>query len=91
MPVPLVSVRNWDLNPMSPHAAAGPRLGDDDALKVLGHVDDQILHRLAAHAVDLLRDDVGPRHLELVSLAPHHLDENGQLQLAAADHLHLLG
>ena len=38
---------------------------------------------------DVLGDDVGPRHLQLVAFAPHHLDENGQLQLAAADHLHL--
>ena len=42
-------------------------------------------------AVDLLRDDLGPRDLQLVALAPHHLDQDRQLQLAAADDLHLLG
>ena len=42
-------------------------------------------------AVDLLGDDLRPRHLQLEALAPHHLDEDRQLQLAAADDLHLLG
>ena len=44
-----------------------------------------------ADAVDLLRHDVGPRHLQLEAFAPHHLDQDRQLQLAAADDLHLLG
>ena len=42
-------------------------------------------------AVDLLGDDVGPRHLQLEAFAAHHLDQDRQLQLAAADDLHLLG
>ena len=42
-------------------------------------------------AVDLLGDDLRPRHLQLEALAPHHLDQDRQLQLAAADDLHLLG
>ena len=41
-------------------------------------------------AVDLLGDDVGPRHLQLEAFAAHHLDQDRQLQLAAADDLHLL-
>ena len=44
-----------------------------------------------ADAVDLLGDDLGPRDLQLEAFAPHHLDQDRQLQLAAADHLHLLG
>ena len=40
--------------------------------------------------LDLLGDDVGTRDLQLVALAPHHLDQNRQLQLAAAEHFHLL-
>ena len=42
-------------------------------------------------AVDLLGDDVGARDLELEALAAHHLDQDRELQLAAADDLHLLG
>ena len=42
-------------------------------------------------AVDLLGDDLRPRDLQLEALAPHHLDQDRQLQLAAADDLHLLG
>ena len=37
-----------------------------------------------------LGDDLRPRHLQLEALAPHHLDQDRQLQLAAADDLHLL-
>ncbi len=72
-------------------ALARAELRDHDALEVLGHVDDEILDGLDADAVDLLRHDLGTRHLQLESLAPHHLDQDRQLQLAAADHLHLLG
>ena len=67
-----------------------PHAGDDDALVILGDVDDQILDRLHAHAVDLLDDDLGPRHLQLEAFAAHHLDQDRQLQLAAAEHLELL-
>jgi hypothetical protein len=98
MPVPLVSVRNCE-----PHAAAAvihhlghraaPRadLGDDDALEFFGDVNHEIFDRLHQLAVDLFRDDHRPRHLQLESLAAHHLDEDGELQLAAAEHFHLLG
>ncbi len=41
--------------------------------------------------VHLFRDDVGPRHLELEAFPAHHLDQDGELQLAASEHLHLLG
>ncbi len=72
-------------------AAAHPDLGDDDALKLLGDVDDELLDRLHDLAVDLFRHDVRPGHLQLESFAPHHLDEDRELQLAAPEHLHLLG
>ena len=71
----------------APHAD----LRDDHALELLGDVDDQILDRLHHLAVDLLRHDVGARDLQLEAFAPHHLDQDRQLQLAAAEHLHLLG
>ena len=66
-------------------------LGDDDALKLLGDVDDELLDRLHHLAVDLFRHDVRPGHLQLESFAPHHLDEDRELQLASPEHLHLLG
>ena len=49
-------------------APADAAAGNDHALIILGDVDHEILDRLHAHAVDLLDDDLGARHLELVSL-----------------------
>src|SRR6185369_17918883 len=71
-------------------AAPCPRLRDDDSLKFLRHVDDEIFDRLHLHAVDFPRHDLWTRDLQLVTLSPHHLDEDRQLQFAAADDLHLL-
>ncbi len=71
-------------------ALADARFGDDHALEVLGDVDDEFLDRLGQHAVDVLRDDLGPRHLQFVPFAAHHLDQDRQLQFTAADDLHLL-
>src|SRR5439155_13030776 len=71
------------------HAPAFADLRDDDTLMILGHVDDQVLDRLDDLAVDFFGHDVRPRDLELEALAPHHLDENRELQLAAPDDLHL--
>ena len=71
-------------------AAARAEPGDHHALEVLGDVDHELLDRLHALAVDLLGDDLGPRHLQLVALAAHHLDQDRELQLAAAEHLELL-
>ena len=68
-----------------------PAIRDHDALKFLGDVDHQVLDRLHSDAVDLLRHDLRPRYLHLESLAPHHLDQDRELELAAADHLQLLG
>src|SRR6185436_5739354 len=73
------------------HTAPRARLRDDHALKFLGHVDDQVLHRLHLHAVDLPGDNLRARDLHLVPFAAHHLDQDRQLQLAAADDLQLLG
>jgi hypothetical protein len=41
--------------------------------------------------VDLARDDLGVRELQLVALAAHRLDEDGELQLAAAEHDETVG
>jgi hypothetical protein len=66
------------------------RLRDDDTLKFLGHVDDEIFDGLHLDAADLPGHDFWTRDLQLVSFTPHHLDENRELQFAAADDLHLL-
>jgi hypothetical protein len=55
----------------------------DDAEVVLGDVDGQPLDRLVDLAVDDARHDLRLAHGELEALAPHHLDEHGELQLAA--------
>ena len=68
-----------------------PDQRDDDALVLLGHVDQEVFDRLEDGAVSLARDDLRPRDLQLEPLAPHHLDEDRQLQLAPADDVHLLG
>ncbi len=57
----------------------------DDAGMLLVDVDDDLLDRLEQGAVlGLLVDDLRARHAELEALAAHHLDEDRQLQLAAA-------
>ena len=68
-------------------AAADADLRDDHALIFLGDVDDEILDRLHHRAVDFRDDDLRARDLQLVALAAHHLDEDRELQLAAADRL----
>src|SRR3712207_4830400 len=74
------------------HLAFAPphRLGDD-ADELLGAVDDDQLNRLQRPPLLAPRDDFGLRDLYLVALAPHHLDEDGELQLAAARDLELVG
>ena len=66
-------------------------LVDDSAHGELGHVGHQPLHRLAHLAVDLLGQHTGGGHLELVALAAHGLDEDGQVHLAAARHVERVG
>ncbi len=46
------------------------------------------LHELA---VDALGDDLGARDHELEAFAAHHLDEHGELELAAAEDLEGVG
>ena len=72
-------------------AAAHAAARDHDALVILGDVDHEILNRLHAHAVDLLDDDLGPRHLQLEPFAAHHLDQNRELQFTAAETLNCSG
>src|SRR4029434_4935260 len=72
------------------NAAPCPRLRDDDSLKFLGYVDDEIFDGLHLHAVVSPGHVLRTRYLQFVPLPPHHLDENRQLQFAATDDLHLL-
>ena len=53
----------------------------------LGRVDRRAARPAPCAAVDLLGDDLRPRDLELVALAAHRLDQDREVQLAAAgDH-----
>src|SRR5205085_12292374 len=54
-----------------------------DADILLRHVDRDALHRLAALAVDLLRQHLRLADGQLEALAAHQLDEHRELQLAA--------
>jgi hypothetical protein len=56
----------------------------DGADVLVGDVDDGPFQRLVGGSVDLADDDLGAAHLDLVPLAPHRLDEHGELQLSAA-------
>ena len=68
---------------LHPALADGERLGDD-ADVVLGDVDRQALDRLAEPAVDLAGDDLRLAGGQLEALAAHHLEQDDELQLAAA-------
>ena len=74
------------------HGALAQRqqLGDHAEILV-GHVDAHPLHRLVHLAVDLAGDDLRLAHRQLEALAPHGLDQHGQLQLAASEHLPHVG
>ena len=63
--------------------AQGEQLGDD-AHELLGHVDGEAVDRLVDDAVDLAGEHLRLADGELEALAAHHLDEHGELQLAAA-------
>ena len=70
---------------------AGAELLHHSADIRLGHLDDQVLDRLAQHAVDHLGDDLGAADLKLIALAAHGLDEDREMQLASARHLEGIG
>src|SRR5207247_6822925 len=70
-----------------PAARAGER--DHDALEFLGRVDHEIFYWFDDLPLEVPRDDIGARDLQLVPLTPHHLDQDRQLQLAAPEHLYL--
>ncbi len=54
-------------------------------------IDHQQFQRLMHLAVDGLGQDLGLAHHQLKAFAPHHFDEDGELQLAAAHHLERVG
>ena len=70
---------------------AGAQLLHHRAHVVRRHVDDHPLDGLALHAVDLLVEHPGRRHLELVALPAHGLDEDGQGHLPPAGHIEGVG
>ena len=72
-------------------ALAGRQRLGHRAHVLVGHVDDAFLDRLVALAVDLAGDDLRLAHLQLVALAPHRLDQHGELELAPAGDLEHVG
>ena len=48
------------------------------------HLDSERLHRLGFDAVDVFIDDFGATGFELVALATHGFDKDGEVELAAA-------
>ena len=54
------------------------------AEELLGGVDREALDRLVDLAVDLARDDLRLAHGQLVALAAHLLDEDGERELTTA-------
>src|SRR5215203_1330771 len=72
-------------------ATSAPVLRDDHALVVFGDVDHELFDWLRSDTIDVLGDDLGPRHLQLERFAAHHLNQDRQLQLAAAHDLQLFG
>ena len=70
---------------------AAAQLLDDRAHALAGHVHHQTLDGLALLAVDGLIQHAGRRHLELVALPAHGLDQDGQAHLAAARHVECVG
>src|SRR5262245_33119493 len=63
---------------------ARPELLGDSTDELLGDVHHQMLHGLERLAAVLLGDDLWLAHLELEALAPHHLDQDRELELAAS-------
>ena len=63
--------------------AAGDHV-DDLARELLGHQHSELLDGFAFLTVNLLDDNLGLAHLQLVSLAAHGLDEDAEVQNAAA-------
>ena len=55
---------------------------DDLAGVLLGEVDREVLDGLVLDAVDLVDDHLGLADLQLVALAAHRLDEDGEVQHA---------
>ena len=68
---------------LHPPLAQREQLGEH-ADELLGHVDGDAVDRLVHGAVDLPGQHPRLADGQLEALAPHHLDEHGQLQLAAA-------
>src|SRR5258706_1358461 len=60
---------------------------DHDADKGFGAIDHEEFEGLAHRAVDLFRQDFGLAHGDLVAFAAHHLDQDSELELAAAHYL----
>src|SRR6267142_3597981 len=61
------------------------------AHKGLGDIHQQLLDRLHQLAADAFGHDLGLAHRQFEAFAPHGLDQDGKLQLSAAQHLEGIG
>src|SRR5207302_6076910 len=68
-------------------ALARAQLFDDHANKIFRDINGEHLHRLHEFSVNALGDDLRLADHKLEALAPHGLDENGELKLAASHNL----
>ena len=72
-------------------ALSGSEAFDDRADEVFRDVDGEELGGLHELAIDALGDDHGARDHQLEAFAAHHFDEHGELELAAAEDLEVVG
>src|ERR1019366_2897617 len=59
----------------------------DHADEFLGDIDSEVFDRLHQFAADVLGDDLGLADHQFITFTAHHLDQDGKLQLAAAQNL----
>ena len=64
---------------------------DHDANKLFRAIDDQQFQRFVQFTVDRPRQDLRLADLKLIALAPHHLNQNGELEFAAPHHFEGVG
>src|SRR5580704_5528348 len=60
---------------------------NDRANKVVGNIDGEVFHWFQYFAIDGFGDNLGPAYHQLKAFTTHHLDEDGELQLSAAENL----
>src|SRR6185436_2594591 len=74
------------------HLSLAPPEGfRNDTDKLVWTINNHGLDRFECLTLDFPGDRFGLRHLKLVTLTSHHLDQNCELQFAASRHFELIG